>query len=261
MFSWTLVKHRRGMKKHVKFEGNNFSRGIMHQISPRSLLWPDRSFGHHANGFGGVTREETTDSRITKCSPPRHMKDPLVATIQITTTLADAPFLQQSRLTPGQKHYLRTIAGVHSKEHVWKLLQQHYMNVAHRCIRTGLDSMTNLSVKASESLEPNRSVAQVSVTERETLPKILNKSGQKHLNKGKNTLPNIYNRHKWAAANNFESKKGPTRKSRISSDRTHFSTKGAGLSKPDVRKDNDDEDSLDELIRALSMEDDEDFFL
>ncbi|XP_062409786.1 protein FAM216A [Sardina pilchardus] len=234
------------MDKHVKFEESN-----VNEITPENRLLPGRSVGH---GLGGC--EKTTDSRIKRS--PRHMKDPKVATIHIPTTLAEAPFLQHARLTPGQKRYLSTIAGVHSAEHVWKLLQQHYMNIAHRCIRTGLDSVTDFST-ISESLEPTPSLSQASVAETETLPKIVDKPGQKHLKKVKNSLPKIDNRRKRTAAKNVHSKKGATRKSTVSGDQTNISTtKGASLSKPD---DTDDDDSLDELIKALSMEDDEDRFL
>ncbi|KAG9335090.1 hypothetical protein JZ751_005766, partial [Albula glossodonta] len=37
------------------------------------------------------------------------------------------------RLTPGQKRYLCSIATTHSTEHVRRVMQQHYLNVLHRC--------------------------------------------------------------------------------------------------------------------------------
>ncbi|XP_028826898.1 protein FAM216A [Denticeps clupeoides] len=40
-------------------------------------------------------------------------------------------------LTPGQKRYLRGVAAAHSEGHVARLIQQHYFNIVHRCIRTG----------------------------------------------------------------------------------------------------------------------------
>lgn len=44
---------------------------------------------------------------------------------------------QHPGLTPGQKRFLYSIAEAYSKEHMRQLIRQHYMNVLHRCIRTG----------------------------------------------------------------------------------------------------------------------------
>lgn len=57
------------------------------------------------------------------------------------------------------------------------------------------DSVTELSIKVSESLEPLPSVSQVSVSETET-PKILQTPGQKRLKKEKNRLPKIVTQRK-----------------------------------------------------------------
>ncbi|XP_060919559.1 protein FAM216A [Labrus mixtus] len=49
------------------------------------------------------------------------------------------PFLKHTALTPAQKEYLYTVAASYSTAHVRDLINQHYMNVLHRCIPTGHD--------------------------------------------------------------------------------------------------------------------------
>nr|XP_055035782.1 protein FAM216A [Misgurnus anguillicaudatus] len=60
-------------------------------------------------------------------------------TICIPKTMTDAPFLQHPGLTPGQKRFLYSIAEAYSKDHMRRLICQHYINVIHRCIRTDLN--------------------------------------------------------------------------------------------------------------------------
>lgn len=44
---------------------------------------------------------------------------------------------QHPTLTTGQKRYLYSIANVYSTEHMRRLMKQHYLNVLHRCIKSG----------------------------------------------------------------------------------------------------------------------------
>ncbi|XP_034530225.1 uncharacterized protein LOC117805780 isoform X2 [Notolabrus celidotus] len=60
-----------------------------------------------------------------------------VTSIHIPKTMTSAPFLKHSALTPAQKEYLYSIAASYSAAHVRNLINQHYMNVLHRCIRAG----------------------------------------------------------------------------------------------------------------------------
>ncbi|CAJ1074574.1 uncharacterized protein LOC117805780 isoform X2 [Xyrichtys novacula] len=57
--------------------------------------------------------------------------------IQIPKTMTAAPFLKHAALTPAQKKYLYTIAASYSTAHVRNVINQHYMNVLHRCIQAG----------------------------------------------------------------------------------------------------------------------------
>uniref|UniRef100_A0A3B1KJE8 Uncharacterized protein n=1 Tax=Astyanax mexicanus TaxID=7994 RepID=A0A3B1KJE8_ASTMX len=59
--------------------------------------------------------------------------------LKLLTSVVLSPF-QHPCLTPGQKRYLFTAAKAHSKDHVRKLICQHYLNVLHRSTSTGVSS-------------------------------------------------------------------------------------------------------------------------
>uniref|UniRef100_A0A4W5R5M7 Uncharacterized protein n=1 Tax=Hucho hucho TaxID=62062 RepID=A0A4W5R5M7_9TELE len=61
-----------------------------------------------------------------------------VKTIHVPKSMMTAPFLQHPTLTTGQKRYLYSIANVYSTEHMRRLMKQHYLNVLHRCITSGV---------------------------------------------------------------------------------------------------------------------------
>ncbi|KAG9266334.1 hypothetical protein AMEX_G20864 [Astyanax mexicanus] len=65
--------------------------------------------------------------------PPQHLNS--------TTT----PCILHPCLTPGQKRYLFTAAKAHSKDHVRKLICQHYLNVLHRSTSTGVDHTRDIA--------------------------------------------------------------------------------------------------------------------
>ncbi|XP_034167038.2 protein FAM216A isoform X2 [Pangasianodon hypophthalmus] len=69
-------------------------------------------------------------------------------TIDIPKAMLTAPFLQYSALTPGQKRYLCSICEAYSEAHMRTLMQQHYLNVLHRSIRTG-NFITNTQLRKS----------------------------------------------------------------------------------------------------------------
>ncbi|XP_022532351.2 protein FAM216A, partial [Astyanax mexicanus] len=60
------------------------------------------------------------------------------------TSVVLSPF-QHPCLTPGQKRYLFTAAKAHSKDHVRKLICQHYLNVLHRSTSTGVDHTRDIA--------------------------------------------------------------------------------------------------------------------
>ncbi|XP_055742550.1 protein FAM216A [Salvelinus fontinalis] len=64
-----------------------------------------------------------------------------VKTIHVPKSMMTAPFLQHPTLTTGQKRYLYSIANVYSTEHMRRLMKQHYLNVLHRCIKSGHSSL------------------------------------------------------------------------------------------------------------------------
>lgn len=64
------------------------------------------------------------------------VQQPLTNLCQVTQNPYELYF-QHPVLTPGQKRFLYSIAEAYSKEHMRQLICQHYMNVLHRCIRTG----------------------------------------------------------------------------------------------------------------------------
>lgn len=60
---------------------------------------------------------------------------------------------QYSVLTPGQKRYLCSMCEAYSEAYMRKLMQQHYLNVLHRSIRTGDSSESNLFLNATLTSE------------------------------------------------------------------------------------------------------------
>nr|XP_046206389.1 protein FAM216A isoform X2 [Oncorhynchus gorbuscha] len=64
-----------------------------------------------------------------------------VKTIHVPKSMMTAPFLQHPTLTTGQKRYLYSIANVYSTEHMRRLMKQRYLNVLHRCIKSGHSSL------------------------------------------------------------------------------------------------------------------------
>ncbi|XP_046870920.1 protein FAM216A [Hypomesus transpacificus] len=183
-------------------------------------------------------------------APSRHMK-----TIHIPKTMAKAPYLANSYLTPGQRRYLHTIADTCSMEHVHKLIQQHYMNVLHRCIQAGQhlvkdDIMENLEV---ESL-PYEHESEI---QKHSGPKNRERKGS--VLSGKTTLPKIPNRHLRTFSDNSPSKQRKAKK--------HTANRVATMKKPKPRRfelwkddlpfDLEADDSLSECLSSLSMREEE----
>ncbi|KAI4885047.1 hypothetical protein NFI96_015967, partial [Prochilodus magdalenae] len=73
-------------------------------------------------------------------------------TIHFPGTMMTSPFLQHPSLTPGQKHYLYTVAEAYSKDHMRKLIRQHYLNVLHRSIRTGVSHTKDINFSMAPEL-------------------------------------------------------------------------------------------------------------
>ncbi|KAM8736934.1 protein FAM216A isoform 1-T2 [Acanthopagrus schlegelii] len=109
-----------------------------------------------------------------------------VTTITIPKTMTGAPFLKHSALTPAQKEFLYSIAASSSTTHVRNLITQHYMNVLHRCIRTG-DDTVGTSLPETNEGEKHRSEVSSQGKHKEKI----NTSAK---NPGKSFLPKIPNR-------------------------------------------------------------------
>ncbi|KAL6469683.1 hypothetical protein MHYP_G00208020 [Metynnis hypsauchen] len=73
-------------------------------------------------------------------------------TVRIPEMTMTSPFLQHPSLTPGQRHYLYTVAKAFSKDHVRKLICQHYLNVLHRSIRTGVSHAKDMTFSIAPQL-------------------------------------------------------------------------------------------------------------
>ncbi|XP_073338819.1 protein FAM216A [Pagrus major] len=113
-----------------------------------------------------------------------------MTTIKIPKTMTAAPFLKHSALTPAQKEYLYTIAASSSATHVRNLITQHYMNVLHRCIRTGCNPEGDDTVGTSLP-ETNDGKHRPEVSSRVKHKEKINTSAK---NPGKSFLPKIPNR-------------------------------------------------------------------
>nr|XP_029136217.1 uncharacterized protein LOC114921085 [Labrus bergylta] len=122
-----LRLHPPKMKKQVTFaEGQTVYR--LHQDDAFQ-----RSIGMKESRM--AARLKTQRPNVKRCEPQLHD----VKTVQIPQTMTAGPFLKHTALTPAQKEYLYTIAASYSTAHVRDLINQHYMNVLHRCIPTGHD--------------------------------------------------------------------------------------------------------------------------
>ncbi|KAG5834926.1 hypothetical protein ANANG_G00266730 [Anguilla anguilla] len=87
----------------------------------------DRLYSNQDDGTCTQVTSSRRSSEIQRVKP-----------IHIPRALADGPFLQYPRLTPGQRCYLSSIASIYSIEHVRRLMQQHYLNVLYRCTQEDL---------------------------------------------------------------------------------------------------------------------------
>ncbi|XP_062339873.1 protein FAM216A isoform X1 [Osmerus eperlanus] len=184
-------------------------------------------------------------------APSRHMK-----TIHIPKTIAKAPFLENSYLTPGQRRYLHTIADTCSTGHVHKLIQQHYMNVLHRCIQAG-QHLVKDDIVGNQEVEslPNENESEI---QKQSGPK--NRERKSSVRSGKTTLPKIPNRHSRTFSDNSPSKHRKAKK--------HTANRVATMKKPkpgrsklwedDLPFDLEEaDDSLSECLSSLSMMEEE----
>ncbi|XP_077088941.1 protein FAM216A [Siphateles boraxobius] len=135
------------MKKHVKFLENNTDKSRLHHKKSFLPLRPS-GLNHVQTGkTNSVFGHKIQPATVQVAEQNRDIK-----TIHIPNTMTAAPFLQHPGLTPGQKRFLYSIAEAYSKEHMRKLICQHYMNVLHRCIRTVPDAHhENVNVKLQMS--------------------------------------------------------------------------------------------------------------
>ncbi|XP_062867269.1 protein FAM216A [Trichomycterus rosablanca] len=104
---------------------------------------PLRSSGFPHSQFGPKNPDYGHKKLGQRAGPlqPQHFN-----TIQIPKAMLTPPFLQYSALTPGQKQYLCTVCEAYSKDHMRKLMQQHYLNVLHRSIGTGFTKKSSFTI-------------------------------------------------------------------------------------------------------------------
>uniref|UniRef100_A0A673BJS1 Family with sequence similarity 216 member A n=1 Tax=Sphaeramia orbicularis TaxID=375764 RepID=A0A673BJS1_9TELE len=80
--------------------------------------------GNHRDIYGGTHMNAPSGN---------HMKS-----IHIPKCMMTAPFLQHPSLTVGQRRYLCSIANIYSTEHMKRQMKQHYLNVLHTCLKSGV---------------------------------------------------------------------------------------------------------------------------
>ncbi|XP_037401589.1 uncharacterized protein LOC108414706 [Pygocentrus nattereri] len=179
--------------------------------------------------------EQRQPAVLTLEEQPQHFN-----TIRIPEMTMTSPFLQHPSLTPGQRHYLYTVAEAYSKDHVRKLICQHYLNVLHRSIRTGVSHAKDMTF----SIDPQLRTYSPDV---ESSPKPQNKSsnGQrpKATSKKRLVLPKINShRKRFPPESNARKSKPPVRKSYNASGLVHWKA---------------EEDSMLSDISSLSLESEE----
>ncbi|XP_023253564.1 protein FAM216A isoform X1 [Seriola lalandi dorsalis] len=82
---------------------------------------------------GQQVRKMCRGTHMNVSAGSQHMK-----TIHIPKSMMSAPFLQHPALTAGQRRYLCSIANVYSTEHMRRQMKQHYLNVLHTCVQSGV---------------------------------------------------------------------------------------------------------------------------
>lgn len=174
-------------------------------------------------------------------------------TIHIPKTLTSAPFLKHTELTPAQREYLYTVAASYSPEHVRNLINQHYMNVLHRCIRT------DCSPEREEPLVTSQTALETD--EREQTPSDLpvrpkreSKSNAGAKNPGKSILPKISTRAA-RISNSSASKQTKVKKRTKTASSSVRGKSPRRLRMMKLLEEEDDElnDSLSECMSSLSI--------
>uniref|UniRef100_A0A3Q4GBK6 Uncharacterized protein n=1 Tax=Neolamprologus brichardi TaxID=32507 RepID=A0A3Q4GBK6_NEOBR len=109
-------------------------------------------------------------------------------TIHPPKSMMSAPFLQEPAFTGGRTPYLYSIASIYSTEHMRRQMKQHYLNVLHACIQSGLRMYGDHHCKEKSMFktDPEKSNAAANKQQRQrrssdraysdvTLPKIVNR--------------------------------------------------------------------------------------
>lgn len=237
------------MKKQVKFAEKQTTHRLHHQNAA------SRNLG--VNPFETALKDVNFNRSLKINKPPAVKSEPQLlhlTTVQIPKAMTAAPFLKHTALTPAQKEFLYTMAASYSVEHVRSLITQHYMNVLHRCIRTGSSpDICGSVVTSHENKEPHQS--EVPSTSKH---KKINTSGRKSF------LPNIPNRQTRSVSTSA-SKHRNVQKKKIKSPQT-LRGKSPRRTRISVMGEEDDddeglEDSLSECLSSLSVGewDDDDF--
>ncbi|XP_037634819.1 protein FAM216A-like [Sebastes umbrosus] len=131
------------MRKQVTFVEQLKKEKLVKNGSGHIFMRSTESNRRSTGGFecrpGQQVREMYRGTHVTVSAGGQHMK-----TIHLPNSLTSAPFLQvlfvsqHPALTAGQRRYLCSIATVYSTEHMRQQMKQHYLNVLHTCVQSGV---------------------------------------------------------------------------------------------------------------------------
>ncbi|XP_036443962.1 protein FAM216A isoform X2 [Colossoma macropomum] len=206
-----------------------------HQRPPVNPPLPSRSSGFTRVRFdSSVTKNPNYELKKPERQPeqPQHFN-----TIRIPEMMMTSPFLQHPSLTPGQKHYLYTVAEAYSEDHVRKLICQHYLNVLHRSIRTGVSHAKDMTLSIDPLLRTHSPDVESSPEQQK---KSSNGQKPKASSKKRLVLPKINShRKRFPPESNARKSKPPMRKRYHASGLVHWKA---------------EEDSVLSEISSLSLE-------
>lgn len=87
--------------------------------------------------------------------------NPHFLTVILPSKITSVSFLSQHpALTAGQRRYLCSIANVYSTERMRQQMKQHYLNVLHTCVQSGV--YLNVSVVTFQHYHPSHVVVCIS---------------------------------------------------------------------------------------------------
>ena len=118
-----------------------------------SYRWPHNTRSHIQHGFlcGIFIRKGLQMVWLTK------LLHSSIQTVILPSKITSVLFLSQHpALTAGQRRYLCSIANVYSTERMRQQMKQHYLNVLHTCVQSGV--YLNVSVVTFQHYHPSHVV-------------------------------------------------------------------------------------------------------